>query len=116
MAGGQNVEWMQQIGERLQRLRSVFNVTQKELCDATAIATSRLNQWEQGVHPPSLEGAQQLRLTYGITLDWLYNGDPRGMAHDLVTRLANAKLPAPAGRRGARPPPKEPQRPLRAQK
>lgn len=95
---------MDGIGERLQRLRVVFNLIQKELAAEIRVSSNRLSQWESDKHPPALDAAINLRRKYGITLDWLYFGDPRGMTAELLRALLAAKLPAPAGRRRAKKP------------
>lgn len=99
MAKPQTAAWVVEIGVRLQRIRSAFHLTQTELAERTGLATSALNQWEKGVHPPSLEKAIILRENLGITLDWLYFGDIRGLTPDQITNLTTAKLPAPSGRK-----------------
>lgn len=105
MAKPQTAAWVAEIGVRLQRIRSAFKLTQTELAERTGLATSALNQWERGVHPPSLDKAIILREKLGITLDWLYFGDIRGLTPAQITDLTTAKLPAPTGRRAKEPKP-----------
>ena len=99
MAKPQTAAWVGEIGVRIQQLRSAFKWTQTDLAAKTGLATSAINQWEKGIHPPSLEKAMILREKLGITLDWIYYGDIRGLTPDQITNFTTATLPAPSGRK-----------------
>lgn len=98
MAAPLTSEWVVEVGIRIQRLRSAFKITQTQLAERTGFSTSIINNWESGTHPPSLEKAIILREQFGITLDWLYFADVRGLTPVQITDLTAAKLPAPMGR------------------
>jgi transcriptional regulator with XRE-family HTH domain len=77
-----------QRAERLKRVRSLLNYpTQKSFADALGIIPSRWSNFEAGA-PLSIEIAQKLvRIVPGLTLDWLYNGERRGLSVELDRRL-----------------------------
>jgi transcriptional regulator with XRE-family HTH domain len=81
-----------QRAERLKRVRSLLKYpTQKTFADALGIIPSRWSNFEAGA-PLSIEIAQKLvRLVPGLTLDWLYNGERRGLSVELDRRLHEAE-------------------------
>ena len=86
------------IGERLMLTRNVFGMTQTEFGKGAGIKKSTYNQYEKGKERPSLDEAIKLCDKYGITLDWIYLGDSRGLSPDLraaIEAMQRARL-APA--------------------
>lgn len=75
------------IGERLALTRHVIGLQQNEFCERAHIATNTYNQYESGKRRPSVENAIQLCDTYGLTLDWIYRGDPSGLRYDLAAAI-----------------------------
>jgi DNA-binding transcriptional regulator YiaG len=78
--------------ERLKRIRELLGITsQKAFADQLAISPTRWNNFERGA-PLSIEVAQKLvRIIPGLTLDWLYNGERRGLSVELDRRLHEPK-------------------------
>jgi transcriptional regulator with XRE-family HTH domain len=74
--------------QRLTRLREVSNfASQTAFAKHLDISVARWSNFENG-KPLSIEIAQKLvRITPGLTLDWLYNGERRGLSVDLDRRL-----------------------------
>ncbi|MGJ5036566.1 MULTISPECIES: helix-turn-helix transcriptional regulator [unclassified Bradyrhizobium] len=77
--------------ERTQRLKRLREITSGSSQTAFAkkldISPARWNNFERGA-PLSIEIAQKLvRIIPGLSLDWLYNGERRGLSVDLDRRL-----------------------------
>jgi transcriptional regulator with XRE-family HTH domain len=76
------------IAERLRRTREALNIKkQKEFAERADISPNTYNQWEKGRVYPDLQYAIRLRDEYGLTLDWIYLGDPSGLPYQLVRLL-----------------------------
>lgn len=71
------------IGERLLLTRTALGLSQKEFARRARISPSAYNHLEAGRHRPSIENALALRAAYGLTLDWIYGGDPSGLRYVL---------------------------------
>jgi DNA-binding transcriptional regulator YiaG len=77
-----------QRAERLRRVRELLDLpSQKAFADRLGISPQRWNNFERGA-PLTIEIAQKLlRIIPGLTLDWIYNGDRRGLTMELDRRL-----------------------------
>jgi transcriptional regulator with XRE-family HTH domain len=73
------------IAARLRATREAFDLGQNEFARRAGIASNTYNQYEQAKNLPRLDFANQICDTYGVTLDWIYRGDPSG----LPVRIAN---------------------------
>ena len=80
--------------ERLRRVQDLFKFdTQKAFTDRLGISPQRWSNFIAG-SPLSIEIAQKLvRIVPGLTLDWLYNGERRGLTMDLDRSLNEPKKP-----------------------
>lgn len=78
------------IGNRLQATRQALGLSQAEICRLTGIAPNTWNQWERGVGRPELDKAFELCKTLGVTLDWIYRGNPGGLPFDLAQKVLKA--------------------------
>jgi Predicted transcriptional regulators len=88
---------MSAIGRRLAMTREVFGMQQNDFADGAKIADNTYNQYENGKKRPSLENAMKLCDHYGLTLDWIYLGDPSGLRYE----TANAIKALRQARRGS---------------
>lgn len=93
------------IARRLELSRRALGMTAAQLCRQSGIAPNTWSQWENGVGRPDLDGALQLTRTFGLTLDWIYEGDISGIRHELAVKIEElAKEPPPLkSARGRRP-------------
>ncbi len=73
------------MANRLRRAREALGLTQKEFAERAGLLPHRYNPWETGERPLPLEGARLLYKRYGISLDWLYEGNPTAMPRWLLT-------------------------------
>ncbi|WP_316158745.1 MULTISPECIES: helix-turn-helix transcriptional regulator [unclassified Bradyrhizobium] len=85
----------QEVLERIERLRRVQALlkldTQKAFTDRLGISPQRWANFVGGM-PLSIDVAQKLvRIIPGLTLDWLYNGERRGLSVDLDRALNEPK-------------------------
>jgi hypothetical protein len=67
------------------------------------VYASKLCMWEGGVSYPDLFFLMGLCEDHGLTLDWLFRGDLRGLPSDLASALAPGAVGIPA-RLGAKAP------------
>lgn len=75
------------IGPRLIQARVALGLTQSQMADAAGIGRNTYNQWETGTERPSLGLALKLCDTFGLTLDWIYRGDPSGLPFRIASGL-----------------------------
>lgn len=78
---------MAAIGKRLEITRQVLGLAQNVFCERAGIATNTYNQYERGKKRPSIENAISLCETYGLTLDWIYRGDPSGLRYETADAI-----------------------------
>ncbi|CAN1724410.1 protein of unknown function [Hyphomicrobium sp. 1Nfss2.1] len=86
------------IAERLEIIRAVKGLSQKEFANAAGVNESTYSQYKKGIQAPNLEQANKLCDTWGLTLDWIYRGDNSGLDGDLrdaikVIRQARSTKP-----------------------
>lgn len=75
------------IARRLRLTRDALRLTQRELAGAAGIATNTYGQWESGTRLIQPGAAVKLCDTHGLTLDWIYRGEPGDMPHKLVSAI-----------------------------
>ncbi|WP_412550555.1 helix-turn-helix domain-containing protein [Shimia sp. MIT910701] len=79
------------ISARLRWHRALLGLTQDEYAVKANLKRAQLNNWENGNHRIGLDGARALRKTYGLSLDFIYEGD----INALPMNLRNALLDKP---------------------
>lgn len=73
------------IGRRLEITREALEIkTQREFAQRAGIEPNAYNQWKQGRGRPDLDQAIRLADTYDISLDWIYFGDQRRLAFEII--------------------------------
>jgi transcriptional regulator with XRE-family HTH domain len=75
------------IGLRLTVVRGALGINQAELCRRIKVDPPRWNQYELGHRRITLEVALRLRAVFGITLDWIYIGDPSSLPAKLHQQI-----------------------------
>jgi DNA-binding XRE family transcriptional regulator len=80
------------IGRRLLRTRQALKLSQAEFCRQIGVERNLYNPFEKGRRRITIDVAMKIRDRYGVTLDWIYAGDPRalpsGLYHQLVASAA----------------------------
>jgi len=77
MVKSRNASELVEIGNRLKTARIALGLSQKELCDALDVKPATWNHWETGKRIPDPLVMKDLYLLRGITLGWIYAGDPK---------------------------------------
>lgn len=72
---------------RLALSRIALGGGQAEFGKSAGLSQPRYSAYENGIRPLTLNAAMQLCHRYNLTLDWLYRGDPSGLAVSLHERL-----------------------------
>jgi transcriptional regulator with XRE-family HTH domain len=62
------------IAYRLKWHRALEGTTQTEYAKKAGLKRAQLNNWESGDFRMSIDGALALRVTYGLSLDFMYEG------------------------------------------
>lgn len=83
------------VARRLKSVRTALGVTQADFSEAAGIGRTAYNQYETGTRLLTLAAAMRICERYGVTLDWLYRGDPSGLPHRLFESI-RAASPKPA--------------------
>lgn len=63
-----------EIAHRIKWHRSLMGLDQKTYAAKAGITRSSLNNWESGDYRLSLDGGLALRRTFGLSLDFMYEG------------------------------------------
>lgn len=62
------------IAARIRWHRALMGLTQHDYATRAKLKRAQLNNWESGDYRLSIDGARALRQTYGLSLDFLYEG------------------------------------------
>lgn len=79
------------IGARLTLTRGIIGGNQKEFAERADVGKSTYNQYEKGKQRPDLDEAIKLCDRYGLTLDWIYFGDPSGLKYSLAEAVKSVR-------------------------
>ncbi len=84
------------IAFRLLTLRAWRELSQKDFCAEIDVGTNHYSPFENAKRRIPLEIATKLVERYGVTLDWIYLGDMRGMTGQMQAELRIAESKAKA--------------------
>lgn len=76
-----------EVGDRLRILRESLRLTRAEIADANHIDRTNWGRFEDGVRLITTDVAYRLKKRYGITFDWLYDGDVGSLPVKLAERF-----------------------------
>lgn len=76
------------LGQRLRKTREALGVRAADLCRAIDCEPNRWSQYENGTRAITMPMAIRLCEAYGLTLDWIYRGDPAGLPVRLHQKLS----------------------------
>lgn len=68
-----------EVGERLRQLRESLGLNQTEFARRHTMGVSAYNMYELGERLIPVHKAQVIAVRSGVTLDWIYSGDPSGL-------------------------------------
>lgn len=77
----------EEIGGRLAATRSALGLTQEQAADIGSVTNKAWSMWEKGDRAPAVASMLRLRQRHGVSLDWIYAGDPARLPHDLAKAL-----------------------------
>lgn len=72
---------------RFKAARLALGKSQTQMARELGIDVRNINNWEKAVCEPAMDYAFRLLDVYGITLEYTYRGDLRGLPGDLLTEL-----------------------------
>lgn len=75
-------------GERLRLVRVALGFDQREFAPKTGVTEDALSAWERGVSLVRPYYVSELRRQFGVTLDYIYDGDLSGLPGRLLEKLA----------------------------
>lgn len=74
-------------GPRLRLARLAVAPSGKALADQLNVSPQRWSHWEVERHPPAFDAMLMLKHWHGVSLDWIYAGDPSGLRGSLIQRM-----------------------------
>ena len=88
MIGTEEDDLRAAFGQRLIAARKAAGfVKQNAFATELGISSSRLSQWEAGRRTPDMFYLGKIITITGVTLDWLYFGNPSGMPYGIIQKL-----------------------------
>ncbi|MDE7257585.1 MAG: helix-turn-helix domain-containing protein, partial [Clostridia bacterium] len=66
---------MYEFGERIYNLRKKSGLSQEEFADKLGVSRQAVSKWETGQSVPDSEKAAAMAKFFGVSLDWLINGE-----------------------------------------
>lgn len=77
-----------EIGRRLTALRNAeSNLNQKEWAEKHGFSPTQYNNWEKGTRRITVDEAEKLCNTYGLSLDFIYRGRLSGVPENIKNLL-----------------------------
>ena len=75
------------VGERLRVTRHVLGLGPRTFAEPAGLEADTYKQIESGERALSVEEATAICRAYGLTLDWVFRGDPSGLEWRLADRI-----------------------------
>jgi transcriptional regulator with XRE-family HTH domain len=89
-SGMSNQRELSDFGRRMEAVRIVCTLlNQEQFAAAIGASKGQYNNWKHG-SPMPLPYMTAIALQFGVTLDWLYLGDPSGLPFALKPKLEQA--------------------------
>lgn len=86
------------IGQRLTLTRDALGLSKKDFALAAQMLANHLGEVEDGKKGIGVDKVRNLKDAFGVTLDWVYDGDIDGLPLKLATAirgLQGVRAPAP---------------------
>ena len=80
------------IAKRLVWHRALLGFTQKEYAEKAGLKRAAINNYESGDFQIGLAAARALRKTYGLSLDFIYEGEAEALPMNLRKALLDSPL------------------------
>jgi transcriptional regulator with XRE-family HTH domain len=78
------------IAARLLRTREALDLDQSEFCEQIGVKPNVYNPFETGKRRITVDVALKIRARFGVSLDWIYCGDPSHLPTEIYRKLAKA--------------------------
>jgi DNA-binding XRE family transcriptional regulator len=78
------------LARRLKLTREALELSAAEVCKRIDCAPNRWSQYEGGQRPITIAVAIAMCEEFGLSLDWIYRGDPQRLPHDLRLKMRQA--------------------------
>lgn len=75
------------IAHRLRAVRTALQLRPIDVVRALGLQKNQYSQWESGRHPPNIQDMIRFSERYGVPLDWIYRGDPRGLPFEIADEV-----------------------------
>ncbi len=75
------------VGQRLVASRLALGLKAVDICKTINVQQNTYSQWESGDRLIGPSDSIRLCDRFGLTLDWIYQGDMAGLPHSLATKL-----------------------------
>jgi ribosome-binding protein aMBF1 (putative translation factor) len=83
-------ETLKSLAARLKTTREALELSAAELCRRIDCKANRWSQYEGGERKITLEVANALCDEFGLSLDWIYRGNPAQLPHALRIKIRQA--------------------------
>lgn len=80
-----------EVGSRLRLTREALEMDQGQIGIILAVGANAVSQYEKGVRLVDPEKMARLKHAKGVTLDWIYAGDPSGLSAALFKAATTPK-------------------------
>lgn len=90
MTRDRNPDNLRAIGARLRAVRLALGLTQKDLYEPLGVKAATWNHWESGKRLPDPLVMAKLKEMHGISMDWIYAGDPSALPFSLAKIMLRA--------------------------
>lgn len=81
------------VARRLALARRAFDLNQQEFGESADMSQPQYSQSESGKRLLTLPYALKFCDRYGLTLDWIYRGDPSGLPYRLAEKIKALRRP-----------------------
>jgi transcriptional regulator with XRE-family HTH domain len=87
-AGGAKAKQRNPVALRLAMTRVALGFeNQADFAKRANLSQNRYNQYETGERRITIDAAMKLKKAFGISLDWIYDGDRNGLPHAVWSAL-----------------------------
>jgi len=79
-------DFILEAGQRLKAARLALGLSSKDVCEAINVQPNTYSQWEHGKAMIDPAAATRLKIQFGVSLDWIYAGDPAGLPYSIASK------------------------------
>ena len=84
----EKTRYKRECGRRLRAVRSALGYdTIRAFADLTGVEEDTLGTWESGRSAVPYYYVAKLKRRFGVTFDWIFDGDPQALPHSLAVAV-----------------------------